>query len=241
MNPFLIAALLSGAGSLYNWNIQNQAINAQNRENQKAMDMERAARDAERTRQRAYESTQAEAAARALMEADPAASAEAVTEVTDTPDNEFVRSAEDYNIPALQGQETDGPVATEIGRIVADALQRTKGILKAQSILSAQGTEMGGTNDALARMAADIANTGSARRGSLAVSNLETSVPAATVTPSSSPLGDLLMLGGMVYGAKGGNLFGNKPLAVPGMAFGTRAAPGAVFGGAPSSGLPAIY
>lgn len=243
MNPMLIAALLTGGGSLLNWKIQNDAVKAQNAENQKAMAMERAAREAERMRQLDMEKMQAAEVAKALTKADPAEMASKIEAEAEAPDNEFVASADMYNVPTLGGQKADSVVAGDIGKLVADALDRTKGMLKAQSVLSSQGTGIQGTQDALVRMASEIGTTASNRQGSANVARMETSIPAATVTPSSSPIGDLMMLGGMLYGGLGG--FGaGKPLMAPG----TRAmvTPGMAAGnifGAPLTGstLPAIY
>jgi len=246
MNPLLIAALLSGGGGLINWKIQNDAIAAQNAENDRAMQMERAAREAERARQMSMESLQAEEVTRALMEIDPSKTTGDVTEEVADPGNAFATAAESYNIPSLSGQLTEGGVANSIGKLIADKLQQTRGILKAQSTLSSQGSANQGSRDDLMRMAGVLQNIGSNRRGSLDASRLETSIPAARVTPSDSPIGDLLMLGGQLYGGMGGFGFGGSS---PLVAKGTQAmvspklAARSIFG-APltvPSGLPAVY
>jgi hypothetical protein len=53
---WLAAAALTGAGSLINNRIQNDAINEQNKQNQRAVDMQRRAADAERSRQPSWSS-----------------------------------------------------------------------------------------------------------------------------------------------------------------------------------------
>jgi len=238
MNPLLIAALLSGVGGLANWKIQDDAISAQNAENQRAMMREGEMRNAERLRQRNMETLQADEVARALLAADPAQTAEDVTADVEAPENAIVQAAADYNVPELQGQSADGPLAGDIGRLVADKLKQTRGILKGQATLSGQGSALQGTQDDLARMAGVLQNVGSDRRGSLAASRLETNVTPARVTPSSSPIGDLLMLGGQLYGGMGGfgSLIGsNAPLAASGTAGALGVSPNiasaALFGG----------
>lgn len=246
MAPWLVAALLSGGGALLNYKIQNDAIKAQNAENQRAMAIEAANREAERTRQLAMEKLQAQEVARALTGADPAQRAAEIEAQAEAPDNEFVHSAETYNIPTLQGQKGGTAVSGDIGRLVASALARTKDMLKAQSILSAQGVGAQGVQDDLMRMGSDISTIGGHRQGSMNVSRMETSIPAARVTPSSSPIGDLLMLGGQLYGGFGGfGGFGGGPMVAPGTVgmVTPQAAAGSIFA-APSSGafrLPAVY
>lgn len=248
MNPlFLIPALMGGAGAYINSRIQNQAIAAQNAENQRAMAMERAARLAESERQAVMEQLQADAVAKALFKVDPGDTAKTVEAEASDPDNAITVSAEEYNIPSLTGQSQTGVVAGEIGKLVADKLKQTKDILKAQATLSGQGTSLLGNQDALLRMAGDVQNVGRDRAGSLAASRLETSIPAARVTPSDSPIGDILMLGGQLLGGMGG--FGSLaggPLVAPGTAsmVTPSMASGSIFGAPlaiPSSGLPALY
>lgn len=202
----LISALLTGGGALINNKIQNDWIRETNAQNRKAMELERLARDVELTRQRDMEALQADTVARALVDANPANIATQAEESANDPDNKIVMAAEDYNIPTLTGQRTDGPVATEIGKMVADRLAETKDILRAQAVLTAQGTGMQGTQDGLIRMGSDLSTIGSNRRASAGVANLETNVPAADVYKSDSPLGDLLILGGKLFGGLNGDL-----------------------------------
>lgn len=210
----LLSAAVSGAGGLVNAGIQNDYINEQNRQNRIAMEGERSARLAESERQRAMEDDQMAILSRALTEdVDPALLAKSVEEEVADPTNAIVTAADEYNVPMLQGQDENSPVAGRIGKIVADALETTKGILKAQSTLSEQGVALSGSQDALTRAAGDIGNIGTDRQGSLNVSRMETFVPPAQVTPSDSILGDILMLGGQAipgFGT-GGKVFGAKP------------------------------
>lgn len=209
LDPITLAGLAaSGAGALYNSSVQNDYIAEVNNQNQIAMDMEREARMAEEARQAEMEKLQFEAVSRSLFDANPDQLVESVEEFAANPTNEFVTAADEYNVPVLQGQTGEGPVAESIGRIVADAAERTKGILQAQSKLSHQNTQMQGIQDSIIRTAGDVSNIGSDRRGSLNVAQLETFVPPAQVTPSDSILGDLLMLGGQAAAGYGGKSVG---------------------------------
>ena len=232
-----IAAAVGGGA--INSKIQNDAIGEQNRQNQIATQLQSDARNKENTRQKELEASQAEEVVRALFASDPesiAATAEA--EAVD-PTNDIVASADVLAAPELQGQLSGGEISEGIGKIVADAARKTKGILKAQSTLTSQGTGLSGIQDALTRMGSNVSTVNSNRRGSLGAARLETSLPAATVTPSSSILGDLLLLGGTaVSGGLGGGAGGLFKRGAPKMAN-----VGDVFG-APllaASTLPAVY
>lgn len=213
MAPWIIAALLSGGGALVNNKIQNDAIRAQNQQNQRAVAMQAEARSAERSRQSVMERLQADEVARALMQASPDQVRQTAEAEAADPGNEIVRSAAEYNIPTLQGQRADGEVAGGIGRIVQDRLKQTRDMLAAQAILTAQGTAMQGSQDAITRMGADISTIGGNRARSAGVARMEGSVPAAEVTKSDSPLGDLMILGGKVFGAANGSM-ANMPQGI---------------------------
>ena len=216
VDPLTAAMVAATAGgALYNADTQQNAIEEQNRQNRDAMEMERAARLAEAERQQDLEALQLEAVSRALVEVDPAQSTAQVEDVAG-PASEIATSADLYNLPALQGQLTEGAAPSSIGRIVSQALDKTRGILGAQSILSGQNTERLASQDALVRMAGDVQNTGSLRQGSLNASRRETFVPAAQVTPSSSPLGDILMLGGVLGSGRAGRAAAKRAFA-PGL------------------------
>lgn len=205
----LIGTAATLGGSLINYNIQNDAIEAQNQQNQIAMEEERQARIAEEARQSEMEALQLEAVSRALFDASPEALvSDTAEEEAVIPVEEFQSIADTYNVPALQGQTGEGIVAGQIGQIVADAVNRTRGMLGAQGKLTAQNNAFSGAQDALTRSASEIQNIGSDRSGSIAVAQKETSIPAATVTPSSSPLGDLLLIGGKLGAGIGGRRSG---------------------------------
>ena len=223
LDPVTLAGIVASlGGSVINSNITNQAIGEQNRQNQRVMEMERSAADAERSRQRDFELSQAEAATRALFEADGGAIAENVDAEATAPTNEIANVPEDYNTTQLQGQVQDGVVSGEIGRIIEDALAGTKGILNGAATISGQNSAFMGLRDKLMEMSSNIQNVGQARRGSMMANQLETSIPTATVTQSDSPIGDLLMLGGQALAGYGGQRVGMRaPTTAPNGIFGT--------------------
>lgn len=204
---------MSLAGSAINANIANQAIKRQNQENQRAMDMERSAREAETQRQRAMEQEQADRVAKALTQTDTEAQSKRVAEEVASPDNEIVNAVDAYNLMSLPGQIANGG---EIGRIVSDAVKRTRDILKSAATLTAQDRAALGVQDELVRMGGDISNVGSRRQGSINVANMETRVPAATVTRSPSIIGDALLLAGQGLAGRAGQSagFGAAPAYV---------------------------
>jgi hypothetical protein len=208
---WLAAAALTGAGSLINNRIQNDAINEQNKQNQRAVDMQRRAADAERQRQLVMERLQADEVAKALMTAAPANVRQMAAAEAADPANETVRSAEEYNVPVLQGQRSDGEVAGNIGQIVQDRLKQTREMLTAQALLTAQGTGMQAGQDGITRMGSEISTVAGNRNRSLGVSQMEANVSPAEVTKSDSPLGDLMILGGKAYGAANGSMANLPP------------------------------
>jgi len=195
-------------GSLINNRIQNQAISEQNRQNQIAMVRERDAREAEVGRQREFELAQAESVTRALSDADPARAATESQRMVDEPSNQVVAAADEYNVPTLQGQVRNEDVNENIGQTIAGQAARTREMLRSAALLQAQGTQNNEIANALFGMGSNVANIGSNRRGSMNAAGLETRIPAATVTRSSSPIGDLLMLGGTALAGYGGQRAG---------------------------------
>lgn len=232
----LLGIGLSGAGGYINSKIQNDFIQETNNQNKIAMERERTMRLEEDARQKAMEAMASEEVTRALFEADPASIAEKAEMDAADPENDIVNSLAEYNTPALQGQVQDGKVSETIGKIVADAARRTKGMLSAQSVLNSQNMGLRGVQSALTRLGSEINTIGSNRRGSLGASRLETFVPAATVTPGSSVLGDIFMLGGQAVAGRPRNA--SRPRLPQ-----RYARVGDVFGSplTTASNLPAIY
>ena len=204
----LMSVAASAGGAFINNRMQNQAISEQNRQNRIAMDRERQNREAETVRQRDWEGQQAEAAMRALTDADPARVAEESQRMVDAPDNRTVAAADEYNVPSLQGQVQNEDVNESIGSTIAGQTARTREMLRAAALMQAQGVQANDIAQSLFGMGSDVANIGSNRRGSINVGRMETSVPAATVTRSNSPLGDLLMVGGQAMAGRAGQRAG---------------------------------
>lgn len=204
-----IAALAATAGgSALNAKMQNDAISEQNRQNQIAMQREREMRAQESVRQREFEQAQAEQVAKALFEAAPEKVIEKAEVAAETPDSPINAAAEQYNVPVLTGQVQNEDVDESIGSTIMKATERTKKLLRNAALLSGQSAGMNDAAQSLGRMGSEIQTIGSNRRGSGNVARMETHVPAATVTPSSSILGDILMLGGQGLGGYAGKKAG---------------------------------
>jgi hypothetical protein len=214
LDPITLAALAASAGgAAINRSAQNQAADEQNRQNKIVMDQERAAAQAESDRQRQFELAQASAATKALFDVDPTATAQEVAAAA--PVSETANIADDYAVPVLQGQITDGESAQGIGEIITGATARLRKVLGSAASLTEMAKRSAGNNDAILGMQRGIQNIGGARQGSLNASRLETNIPAATVTANQSPLGDILMAGGLIgaglRGQKIGAAGGKKP------------------------------
>lgn len=236
INPLTIASIAASAGgSMLNARAQNDAIAETNRQNQMATARTTQARNDETARQLAMERQQADTVSQALATVRPEAIA-ARTDAAAGPTNEIANIMATYNVPTLQGQITSGETGEGIGRIVESGKSRMDGIMQAAARLTSQDAQLRGVQDVLTRMAGDITNVSSNRQGSMNASRLETSIPAASVTPSSTPLGDLLMLGGMLGGGLAGRGAGMKaPMsAVRSVAPAIRLPAGYV-------GLPGVY
>lgn len=220
-----IAALAAATGgSALNAKMQNNAISEQNRQNQIAMQREGEMRSAEASRQREFEQSQADQVTKALFEAAPEKVIEKAEVAAATPDSPINAAADQYNVPVLTGQVQNQDVDESIGSTITKAAARTRELLRNAALLSGQSAGMNDAAQSLGRMGSEIQTIGSNRRGSGNVASMETRVPAATVTPSSSIIGDLLMLGGQGLGGyagkKSGMAGGKKPFDL-----------GAVFGG----------
>ena len=203
LGPLGVAA--SGIGSLINYGIQQSAIDAQNRLNRQTMDLERKARRRETRRQAGFEADQFANAIDALMSADPASRVDAVASA---PAVDFTSALDRYGTDTLQGQNPSADVREGIAKEIADRISEARGALEAQARLSAGDSLASSVGDALIRAASRSDTVGTKRRGSLGVARLETSIPVPTVTPSQSPIGDLLMLGGQLGAGLGGKKIG---------------------------------
>lgn len=224
LNPATIAGMLASAGgALINSRINNQAITEQNRQNEIARTREDQQAEAERIRQLEFERQQAASVAQALTKVDPGKKAAEIE--AEVPETEIANIADSYTVPVLQGQVGSSDSAKSIGRIISGETDKLRGILTAASTLNEQDKHSGSIMDALMRMSSDVQTVGSWRQGSLNASRLETSVPAAEVTRSPSPIGDILMLGGQALtGRAASNAaeagFEPKPIFKAGSIFG---------------------
>lgn len=200
VDPLTLALTLGAttAGSLYNADTQNQAIDEQNKQNRIQMQRQQAAREVEAKRQLSMENEQAAAITKALFEAAPEKVAEAGEAVTADPDNPIVAAAEEYNVPTLQGQVKNEDVNDNIGSTVGKAMKRTRGMLESAASLSGQRDAMAKAVEALGRMGSEVQTIGSRRYGSSRLADIETAIPGVTVTRSGNPLGDLLIMGGKI-------------------------------------------
>ncbi len=214
IGPSLLAAApgtaMAAAGALYNNQAQNAAIERQNEETQRIIEMERLAKEAETMRQNTWADQQQARTMAALDVVDPTATAARIDERASAPDNAIVGAADNYALPTLQGQITTSPTGQEIGQSVEEAVSRATDLLKAYSTLSEGRTTMGENQDELVRMGTENAQTGSFRNASAAIAGQETMLPIPTVTPGDSILGDLLLLGGQMAAGIGGKMVGGR-------------------------------
>lgn len=198
--PLLASGAMSAAGSLYNHKIEQSAIDETNRQRKIAMQIERKARNDEVRRQAEMEAKQFET----FYDAADTANPESIAAQISTGGPAFDASADRFAVPKLQGQSTSGQVSEGIGKTIGDAIGETKKILGAKERLSAQDSAYSDAKDAVGRMGQNIQTVNSDRRRSSQVAQMETTIPEATVTKSSSPFGDILMLAGKLVGAAGG-------------------------------------
>ncbi len=224
--PAMAAAIpgtaMAAAGALYNNKLQNDAIRRQNEETQRVIEMQRSAQEAERARQDVWADQQSSRAMSALDMVNPTATAGRIDERVAAPDNAIVNAADNYALPTLQGQITDSPTGKQIGQSVEQAVSRATDLLKAYSTLSEGRTTMGENQDELVRMGTENALTGSARQNSAAIAGQEAMLPVPTVTPGSSILGDLLLLGGQALAGVGAKTVAGR---APGMGAGVTPLP----------------
>lgn len=209
IDPITLLTIASTVGgSLINSNIQNAAISEQNKQNQRALALEQAAREAEVARQRGFEQEQADLVTKALFEASPDKIAQEGEAVAANPDAPINAALDDFNTIELAGQVQNKDVNDSIGATIASRTARTRELLRNAATLSGQEDGLSDAMEALGRLGSEVQTIGSNRRGSLNVSQLETRVPTPTVTPSGSPIGDLLILGGAAAGGIAGNKAG---------------------------------
>lgn len=209
LDPISLAAIAaSGAGAAYNANVNNQYVDAMNAQNNQSMIREGQAAAEERTRQAQFEADQTAQVMNTLFQVAPEKVQTDAADVASDPHTSYVTAADEYNLGRLDGQVHNDNVTKVIGQTVGDAARETRGILSAAATLAGQSDSFAQSGDALGRMGSELQTLGGFRSGSMNASQLETSIPAAQVTKSYSPIGDLLMLGGTGLAGHAGNLAG---------------------------------
>jgi hypothetical protein len=198
----------TAGGTALNAKMQNDAIAEQNRQNQRALEMERVARAAEADRQMEFERQQAELVTQALFDAAPERIVEAGNKVAEAPQAPVNAAVDEFSADDMAGSVQNTDVRDTIGSIIAKKTAQTRELLRNAATLSGQFDGLAEAATSLGRMGSEIATIGSNRAGSIAASRMETSVPTPTVTRSSSPIGDLLILGGTAAGGMAGNKAG---------------------------------
>lgn len=204
-----IAAIISTVGGgLINNKIQNDAIQEQNQQANRAMQLEQAASDAEMTRQSEFEKQQADLVTKALFEAAPDRVSEEADTVAADPEAPVNKALDDFNTIELAGQVQNQDVNESIGATIARKTAQTRELLRNAATLSGQFDALADAEIGLGRLGSEVQTIGSNRRGSSNAAAIETRVPTPTVTPSGSPIGDLLILGGAAAGGFAGNAAG---------------------------------
>lgn len=202
-------ALLSAGGQFYNSRSQAKAIARQQQADQDARDRSRLAQDAERMRQLRLEERSFAEQQRGVEQATPEAlTAETNTEAAVRGD-EAVAGLDDFTVSRLSGQSLDTDVGRAIGATVNAAAKTAQDRLRALARLGAGSAAFGNLGDTIQAGNARIGTINSGRRASAGVAQQEMNIPAARVTPSSSPLGDILTGVGSLVSAGAGGLSGS--------------------------------
>lgn len=206
LEPIALAMMAGGSaasamGAKMNADTQNNAIVEQNRQNQMAADRANQAAEQERMQQRAYEDQQVAEVAEALTKANPAKALVRVRQEAKT--GPVASDGGGYNATP-KAPVKNRAIEADARKTGAKDAKRTDRMIEALAMLTAMGTDMSATNDTIQQSGSDISTLGGFRRGSLGVNQMETSIPAATVTPGDSMLGDLLMLSGQAGAGFGG-------------------------------------
>lgn len=204
-DPMTIAIASTAAtagGTMLNRRTENQAIKAQNKANLEARRAEIDARNEEQQRQDRFADQQAAAVMDTLKVADPGTKVAEVQKIAETsPVAQQRDMLQDAPVPQAG---VDREVAAGVNQSVQSARKRIEAMAK----LAAFGGTMAGVGDTMQGAGDQIANVNSFRRGSMDVSGLERSIPAPMISPSQSPMGDLLIAGGQIGSVYGGSMAG---------------------------------
>jgi hypothetical protein len=222
----LASVALSAGGAYYNGQTQANYVDAVNRANKDAYDMARAAREAERVRQDGLEASSGEAFNEALASMDRAsedAATEAATaDFVDTLNNlQTVTAGEQGFLLPGQG-ESSVAVKDWVARSAHDAAQDAGRRIQALARLTGAGGSQGARINTVRSAGDTVGVNNGIRRGSLGVNQFEQNIPAATVTPGSTLIGDIMSGIGSLAGAGvlgGGLLPGAAGAATQGTIF----------------------
>ncbi len=205
----LIGMGLSIVGGLVNGMQQSAYVNAVNRANDQAYEISRNARQAEVTRQKAFENQSMAAwqnnlanlgAARQVANQDTAANDFMAAYDTDpraataNPDGIYLSGQQ------LANPEIQQAVAGETAKAAAAARKRVQALAK----LTSYGQVETGNKQSISDTSNELATVGGLRKGSLSVSQQEQSIQPARVTPASFSLGDILGGFGSMASRSGG-------------------------------------
>jgi hypothetical protein len=202
----MIGVGLTAAGSAYNAKVQQNYINSVNQQQKETMDRQIAASTEERRRQQRLEAERLALLDAAQGDTREAMSVERVAERA--PKMGFEGIPEQTSVPYLQGQNAGASTASDIGKIIGDAVQRARGEVEARSRLASGREGMNDLGIRLTRMAQDTSAVGGYQDGSLSAYRTEKAVPPAEVRKSDSVLGDSLLLGGRLVAGRGGSFGG---------------------------------
>ncbi len=212
---------LAGIGGLVQGQQQQRLVKAQNNVNTQAYMRSKAAREAERARQKTMEQEATTSWEQTLAGLTPqereAAQAEAekgFMESFDSGKNDTLAGQ------FLAGQQDAAPeIKTNIAEKTADAAKQTRERVAALASLSGGGSVDVARGQKLNDASSWLQTLNGLRRGSLGVSQFEQNIQPATVTPRFNPLGSILTgIGSTMAGM--GPMGGASPMAgtfAPGM------------------------
>lgn len=212
IEPLALAALVggtaaSGIGAKMNSDAQNAAIEANNALQKQNVDAVNLAQIEETERQNAMEEEQMARITEALVDANPAAVRERVERMTRSPESPAPKPTS-YNRPQTTARSTykNADVDRAAAGYVDKKASTTEGIVDALERMTAFNTDFSTQSGNIAQIMSDNATTGLKRRGSANAHAMEARRVPGVATPSTSPIGDILILGGKAasgYGGKG--------------------------------------
>lgn len=204
LDPLSIAAMaLSAAGTIYNTNTMNNAIEAQNEANWNAFQMANNARKLEQERQSGLEAQRRGSLLETANEVDPGRKLEELDPASDAALSEVLENRiADDSLPTLSfgsdaGKEAMSQVAN---RVVASK----RAELEAANRLRAAGNAFSDDALAIRRGLAFQDLLGDKMQGSLGVSMQERDITPPTYRPGNTLMGDILIGAGQFAGHRAG-------------------------------------